>query len=108
MAQLISGCYFVTAAQSIFSNLLVQSIPKYAPEVDPLQVLHTGATEIRTVFSGENLDGVLKAYMKGVKGAFTLGLAGAICSVLASLIIPMKKLPLPNTGNDVVEENVTT
>ncbi|KAI1412764.1 putative MFS transporter [Hypoxylon sp. FL1857] len=94
-AQMISGCYFVTAAQSIFSNVLVQALPRYAPNVDPLQVLHTGATEIWDVFSGDELDGVLHAYTQGVKGAFALGLAGAAFSVLVSFTIPTKKLPSP-------------
>lgn len=84
----------------MFSNLLVQALPSYAPGVDPQLVLNTGATEIQNIFTGETLYSVRRAYMVGVKGAFTLGLAGSVASVLVSLLIPNKRLPLPSRGKD--------
>ncbi|KAK8033518.1 hypothetical protein PG991_002916 [Apiospora marii] len=91
--QLVNGAYFITAGQSIFANQLLQSLPKLAPDVDPAQVLGTGAGDIHNVFAGAALPGVLDAYMVGLKGAFALGLAAAAVCVPIGLLAPMKKLP---------------
>jgi MFS transporter, DHA2 family, glioxin efflux transporter len=62
--------------------------------VDPLIVLSTGATDLRKVFTGNELEGVLEAYITGIRAAFALGLAGAAASAAVSFLSPMKKLPL--------------
>jgi MFS transporter, DHA2 family, glioxin efflux transporter len=82
--QTIGGALFVSAAESIFGNRLLQSVSTNAPGVDPILVLHTGASEIRTVFLGVDLPGVLSSYMLGLKGAWALGLALAAGAVVAS------------------------
>ncbi|KAJ3455819.1 hypothetical protein MRS44_017301 [Fusarium solani] len=45
-----------------------------APGVNPLQLLATGATEVRATFPGDQLNGILSAYMSGIKGAFAVGI----------------------------------
>jgi hypothetical protein len=89
----MSGAYFVTTAQSLFSNRLLQRIGQTAPNIDPQKVLQTGASEIRQVFSGEELASVIAAYMTGLKAVFTFCVAGAVFSILLSLVIPFKRLP---------------
>ncbi|KAH8658108.1 MFS gliotoxin efflux transporter glia [Xylariales sp. PMI_506] len=93
MCTSISGAYFVTVAQSIFSNRLVQVLSVTAPNIDVTIIIGTGASEIRDVWSGAELAAVLNAYMVGIKDVFALALAGAACSTLVSLVIPFKKLP---------------
>lgn len=82
---------------------MLNSLPSFAPGVNRLLLLHTGATEIRSVFNGSDLTGVINAYMAGIKGAFILGLAGAVASVLVTLLIPTKRLPLPQTKTQDAE-----
>jgi hypothetical protein len=89
----ISGAYFVTAAQSIFANRLLQTLASTAPNIDAARVLATGASEIQRVFSGEELAAVLNAYMVGIKDVFAFSLAGAAFTVVVALVIPFKKLP---------------
>lgn len=72
---------------------MLQSLPRLAPDVDRALVLATGAGDIRNVFVGAALPGVLDAYMVGLKGAFALGLAAATLCVPVGLLAPMKKLP---------------
>jgi hypothetical protein len=89
----ISGAYFVTAAQSVFANRLLQSLARHSPGIDATKVLATGASELRRVFSGADLAAVLRAYMVGIKDVFAFSLAGAALLVLLALVIPFKRLP---------------
>ena len=68
----------ITAAQSGFVNQLVHRLANTAPSVDPALVTATGATELRQVFSGPELDSVVRAYAWGIKVAFaiTIGACG--------------------------------
>lgn len=91
--QLSSGCVFVVAAQSIFSNRLLQSVPEYAPGVDPLMVLGAGATKFQKDFSPDVVRGILQSFMVGLRGAFALGLAAAAFAVVLAFTPPMKKIP---------------
>jgi len=89
----ISGAYFVTAAQSIFANYMLKELASNAPNIDPVQVLSTGASEISHVFHGAELAAVTNAYMAGIKDVFAFSIAGAAFTVVLSLLIPFKKLP---------------
>jgi len=91
----ISGAYFVTAAQSIFANYMLKELATHAPNIDPVQVLTTGASEVSRVFQGADLTAVHKAYMAGIKDVFAFSLAGAAFTVLLSLAIPFKRLSAP-------------
>ena len=54
-----------------------------APGVNPGLVVATGATELRHVFSEEQILGVLVAYMDGLKVTF------ALCVALAGITVPI-------------------
>lgn len=93
MCNSISGAYFVTAAQSIFANRLLQTLASKSPNIDAAKVLATGASDIHRVFSGGDLAAVLDAYMVGIKDVFAFSMAGAAFTVLIALVIPVKKVP---------------
>lgn len=57
------------------NNLIINNLPRYAPEVDPHQVLLVGAGGLQDAFSGETLQGVRQAFVDGLKGAWALGVA---------------------------------
>lgn len=88
-----SGAYFLVAAQSLFANRMLRTLKATAPNVDTVQVLNTGASDIHHVFSGGDLAAVVGAYMVGIKDVFAFALAGSACAVLIALAIPFKKLP---------------
>ena len=78
----ISGAYFVTAAQSVFANRMLQTLAVNSPNIDGTTVLNTGASQLQRVFSGADLVHVLDAYMVGIKAVFAFSLAGtAFCVV---------------------------
>lgn len=88
VCQTLSGAYFVAIAQSLFANRMLQTVLAGASHLDPALVLSTGASELRDVFSGDDLTAVIAAYMVGIKDVFTFSLACAAFSVLVTGIIP--------------------
>jgi MFS transporter, DHA2 family, glioxin efflux transporter len=84
--QTISGAIFVSIGQTLFTNQLIKSVPKYAPNVDPATVVATGATQLKDTFSAADLPGVIRAYMSGLKDAYALGIALAGCAFVVSLL----------------------
>lgn len=90
--QTVGGAFLVSAAQSAFVNVLVKTLPYTAPGVSPAQVVATGATELRTVFSAEQVPGVLVAYMKGLKITFAISLASTGLTLVISLFSRWKRL----------------
>ena len=73
--QTVGGAFMVSAAQAALVNVLVKVLPHSAPGVDPATVVLTGATELRKVFSADQVAGILVAYMRGLKISFAIGLA---------------------------------
>ena len=73
--QTIGGAIFISAAQAGFANRLLQELPKTAPGVDVAKVIVTGATDLRRVFSAQQIPGILDAYMAGLKIPFAIGVA---------------------------------
>lgn len=100
--QTISGAIFVSIGQSLFTNKLIQTIPKYAPTLDPALVVSTGATELKKVFSSTDLPGVIRAYMSGLKDAYILGTALAGGAVVISIFIVLFDRRKLNHGQQVV------
>ncbi len=81
--QTIGGAFFISAAQAAFANRLLARVLITAPTVDPVQVIATGATDLTRVFNAQELDGIIIAYMAGLKLTFALGIA---CAGIAFLV----------------------
>ncbi|KAF2259788.1 MFS general substrate transporter [Lojkania enalia] len=90
--QLISGALSVSAAQAIFTNRLIASIPKYMADIDPHSLIQLGATNLRQHFAGSQLLGVLHAYMDGLRASWALGIGLAGIAVLACALFPRGRL----------------
>jgi hypothetical protein len=82
--QTIGGAIMISAAQAGFSNKLISQAAVLAPGVDRTLVVMTGASELRTVFHGAQLNGILNAYMDGLRVPFAIAIAcAAVSTVLA-------------------------
>jgi hypothetical protein len=52
--------------------------------ISPLEVIGTGATDIRTVFKPEQIPIILRAYVHGIQTAFIVAIAlAAVCTLAA-------------------------
>ena len=64
---------------------MVSRLATSAPDVDPLVVLGTGATQIRETFPDEQVPGILVAYMEGIETALALAVGAVGISFVVSL-----------------------
>ncbi|SCN65186.1 related to major facilitator (MFS1) transporter [Fusarium fujikuroi] len=81
----IGGTFLITAAQSGFINQIIHKLSSTAPTIDPDLVTETGATTLRHNFSGAELNGILHAYVWGIKVAFAITIAACGITVITSL-----------------------
>jgi len=84
--QTLSGAIFVSVGQSIFANTLIQKVPVYVPNLEPGYVVAIGATEIRAKFTPEQVLGVVRSYMAGLKDAYALGIALVGCAAVVAVV----------------------
>ncbi|KAF1931719.1 MFS gliotoxin efflux transporter glia [Didymella exigua CBS 183.55] len=74
---------FVASCAGAFTNGLLSSLGRNLPEIDSKTVLDAGATQIRHMFSGSELEHVLMGYLEGCKSSHLITIA---CGAIASLI----------------------
>ncbi|KAF4635601.1 hypothetical protein G7Y89_g2492 [Cudoniella acicularis] len=75
-----------------FVNKLLQRVATYVPGVDPILLIATGATDLRKVFTADEVPGILLAYMDGIKVAFAIATGSAVLSFVISTFMPWKRL----------------
>ncbi|KAJ9602487.1 hypothetical protein H2200_013030 [Cladophialophora chaetospira] len=94
--QSLGGALFIAVGQSVFSNGLVKGTAKYAPNLDPDLLLHTGATAIRGVLDKQGMEGelrqALEAYVYGLKDCYRVSVAVAAASVIAACFFEFKSV----------------
>lgn len=74
---------FVASSEGAFTNGLLSSLSKNMPEIDSKAILDVGATQIRNLFDGPDLDKVLGSYLDGCKTSHIVTVA---CGTIAGLI----------------------
>ncbi|KAK3901419.1 putative HC-toxin efflux carrier TOXA [Staphylotrichum tortipilum] len=97
--QTVGGAFWVSAAQSAFVNTMIGRLATSAPDVDPLVLLATGATQIRTVFPPELVPGIIVAYMAGIKTALAIAVGAVGVAFVVSLFSNFKKLNTDSLKN---------
>jgi len=96
--QTLGGALWLSAAQSVFVNRLIITVPKMDPTVNPIRVVATGAGKIREVFSADELVGIIDAYIDGIRGTFILACTVSGLAMLLALFLPWKKLDLASVS----------
>ncbi|KAK6082380.1 major facilitator superfamily transporter [Seiridium cupressi] len=104
--QLATGAIWVSAAQAVLSNRLIAVLKELAPNLNPADVLAVGATELRNVFHGADLDHVLQSYMIGLKDAWAMSIGLGGMTFLASFLGERKSLK--SSKPSAIEENGET
>jgi hypothetical protein len=87
--------FFVASGEAAFTNGLLTSLRSNLPQLNAREVLDAGATQIRILFSGNELDEVLKSYLHGCRTGHLLPVA---CGAIAAAI------SLSNAGPAAVRE----
>jgi len=85
--QTLGFTIFVSMGQTLFTNQLVTSAPKYVPGIDVNLMVSTGATDIRKVFPADQVAGIVHAYMDGLKNAYAMSIAVAGTSFIIAMCV---------------------
>lgn len=74
---------FIASTEGAFTNGLLSSLAWRLPQVERREVLDAGATQVRALFEGAELDQVLNSYLDGCKTGHKVAV---VCGAIASLI----------------------
>jgi len=90
----MGGTFFISAAQSIFSNKLVTHLKVNVPEIDPNIVIGLGATQFRDSLPAAAIPGILLSYIQSLHPLFILATTLAGAATLVSLIAKWERITL--------------
>ncbi|KAI9879279.1 MAG: hypothetical protein M1830_009009 [Pleopsidium flavum] len=82
--QYFGGAIMVVLAQTIFTNSLRETVPKYAPSVNAETVIAAGSTRMRQIVPSSEITGVLLAYSTSIDRIFYLCASIAVVSFFFS------------------------
>jgi hypothetical protein len=107
--QTATGAVFIAIAQALFTNRIIDESKENLPQVDTAKLVSTGATELRRVFSGEQLHAILEIYLDGLRAGYYLAIScGAVALLLAStiLIFDNRNLKRERKSKEVAETEI--
>jgi hypothetical protein len=81
--QYFGGALFVSFAQTVFTNGLVNAVPGFAPGLDPQTIISAGATGVRAVVPEASVPGILLAYNQALNHTFYLAAGAAVATFIA-------------------------
>jgi len=73
------------AGQATLSNLLISKLAVFAPYVNPLTVIATGATEIENSFPAQDVPGIIHSFLDSIRVVFWIVTAYAGISAIVAL-----------------------
>jgi hypothetical protein len=91
-AQTIGGALFISAAQNVFTNKLVDGIVKHVSGVSPQSVAQTGATSLAGSIDPGSLSAVLEVYNHALVSAFQIVIALSALSIVGALFVEWKSI----------------
>ena len=71
---------------------MISRLATSAPDVNPLVLLGTGATQIREFFPAEQVPGILVAYMAGIKTTMAIAVGAVGVAFVVSLFSNFKRM----------------
>lgn len=102
--QTLGGALFIAVGQSVFQNGLITGIGKFTQGVPPAAIVGSGATNMRKVLGElhmlDQLQGVIKAYMSGLRDCYRVSLALMCVAFLASCFLEWKSVKKVDHGKD--------
>jgi hypothetical protein len=81
--QAFGGAYLIAAGEAAFANTVIRKVPEYVPGLDGHDVIHAGIANLRRVFEGDALEGVIHAYMDALKIDYAIAIACAAIAFIA-------------------------
>ena len=94
--QTMGGCIFVSTAQCIFSNILLQAIERHEPDLPPDAIIQAGATGLKHFLSDGTYIYAFMSYMEALRDVFSLVIALASAAVVLVCFVPWIRLDAQN------------
>ncbi|GIZ45802.1 hypothetical protein CKM354_000895300 [Cercospora kikuchii] len=91
-SQMFGPAIFVSLGQTIFANSLARDLRRLFPGRNTSGVSHMGLNEIKSSFSGEDLQKLVSVFNEAIKGAWYLALGLTCLTLLGSLMMPWAKI----------------
>ncbi|USP74923.1 MFS general substrate transporter [Curvularia clavata] len=82
--QTLGGAIFISVAQNMFANQLLQSVTNNNVGFDPQKILSVGADDLKSHFLAHELSDVFKAYLLGLRTTWILGIACASAAFIVT------------------------
>ena len=103
VSQIYGGAILIAVAQNIFSNEFIIRLTKDVPDIDPIEVINSGATVINQTVGEEKFGHVLSVFMYSLKDVYIIPIAlnGMAFSLALSLIKSMGGRLGDNKSEDV-------
>lgn len=90
-SQTLGGAVFVSVAQNVFTNALLQNLSGISG-IDSQQVVDIGATALKDLIPANVLPRVLSAYNEGLVAAFYVSTAMGALSLFGTLFVQWKSV----------------
>lgn len=91
-AQSIGGALAIAVANNLFVNKLIKSLIKFAPTLNPADIIQLGPTNLQSHIPADLLPGVLQAYNTAVVDAFFVSVVTACMSIIGAGFMEWKTL----------------
>jgi len=91
-AQTLGGAIFISVAQNVFTNKLLAEVQLVVPDIDPAQVLNSGATNLAANIAPQYIEGVRIAYNRALTNTFEVSVATACLTIIGAAFIEWKSV----------------
>lgn len=90
--QTLGGALFISVAQNVFTNKLIDNLASTVPDLDSGLVLRTGATELKNAIDPQYIGGVLSAYNETLTQTFYVSVACGALSIIGAAFVEWKSM----------------
>ncbi|OKO89569.1 hypothetical protein PENSUB_13635 [Penicillium subrubescens] len=104
-SQSLSGALFISIAQNVFQNRLVENLAHYAPTLDPMVIIRGGAANLADRVP-LNLRSVLFAYNIAVTQTIYVSVGTAALSFLGAGLVEWKSMRKPQGCEEWRQRNI--
>jgi len=91
-SQTLGGALFISVAQNVFTNKLLENVTEVVPDLNPLTVLGTGATDLIRVIPPQYIDAVQVAYNNALVNAYYVSVATSVLSFFGAIFFEWKSV----------------
>lgn len=93
----LGGAIWLSVGEVVFTNSLVKNLKGIAG-VTPELIVHTGATDLRTIVPPQYLDAVLVAYNRAIMDTLYIAVGTAALSIIAGLTMEWRNVKVMKQG----------